>query len=229
MKIGLGLRLLVVVAAIPYATYAAGAEPPASLDAPTRAPAGSRVVIKWTGPGNSMDRIGVVPAGAPDATFPNGLPCYPAASDPATVKLPEQPGEYEVRYLSFVGGKVLARRAITVVAVSATVQAPATAVRGSKISVSWSGPDDQFDTIEIVAADAPDRTPGQGPPSFTAKRSFVTVTVPEQPGEYEVRYLTASKTTLARAKLTVTGARGVQPGRAARVRAHRLGRGQAHR
>ena len=83
MRIALVSRLLVVVAAIPYGAYAAGAEPPASLDAPTRAPAGSRVVIKWTGPGNSMDRIGVVPTGAPDATFPKELPCYPAASDPA--------------------------------------------------------------------------------------------------------------------------------------------------
>lgn len=224
MKIDLGVRLLVVVAATTYATYAAGAELPASLDAPSRAPAGSRVVIAWTGPGNSMDRIGVVPAGAPDATFPKGLPCYPAASHPATVGLPEQPGEYELRYLSFVGGKVLARRAITVVAVPASVQAPATAVRGSKISVSWAGPNNPSDTIEIVAADAPDRTPGQGPPSFTGKRSFMTVTVPEEPGEYEVRYLTASKTTLARAKLTVTDARRVHPGRAARVRVHRLGR-----
>ena len=229
MKIGIVSRLLVVVAAIPYATDAAGAESPASLDAPARAPAGSRVVIAWTGPGNSMDRIGVVPAGAPDATFPKGLPCYPAASHPATVGLPEQPGEYELRYFAFVGGKVLARRAITVVAVPATVQAPATAVSGSQISVSWSGPNNPFDTIEIVAADAPDRTPGQAPPSFTGKRSFMTVTVPEQPGAYEVRYLTASKTTLARAKLTVTGARRAHPGRAARARAHRLGRGQTHR
>jgi Ca-activated chloride channel family protein len=224
MKIGTASRLFAVVAAIPYATSAA-AESPATLDAPARAPAGSRVVIKWTGPGSSMDRIGVVPAGAPDATFPKGLPCYPAASHPATVGLPEQPGEYELRYLSFLGGKVLARRAITVVAVPATVEAPATAVRGSKISVAWTGPNNPSDTIEIVAANAPDRTPGQGPPSFTAKRSLMTVTVPAEPGQYEVRYLTASKTTLARAKLTVTAARRVHPGRAARGRAHRLGRG----
>jgi Ca-activated chloride channel family protein len=223
MKIGTVLRILVVVAAIPCAAYAAGADRPASLDAPAEAPAGSRVVIKWTGPGNSMDRIGVVPAGAPDATFPKGLPCYPAASHPATLRLPEQPGEYELRYLSFLGGKVLARRAITAVAVPASVQAPATAVRGSKIVVVWTGPNDEFDTIGIVKADAPDHTPGQGPPSFTVKRSFMTVTVPEKPGEYEVRYLTASKTTLARAKLTVTGGRRGHPGRAARVRAHRRG------
>src|SRR6188508_1941586 len=105
MQIGTVLRLLVVAAAIPSAAYAAGAERPASLDAPAKAPAGSRVMIKWTGPGNSMDRIGVVPAGAPDATFPKRLPCYPATSHPATVGLPDQPGEYELRYLSFLGGK----------------------------------------------------------------------------------------------------------------------------
>ena len=218
------LRLLIVGAAIPCPAYALGADRPATLDAPAKAPAGSRVVIKWTGPGNSMDRIGVVPAGAPDATFPNGLPCYPAASDPATVRLPEQPGEYELRYISFVGGKVLARRAITAVALTATIQAPPTAVRGSKISVIWIGPNDKFDTIGIVKSDAPDHTPGQGPPSFTVERSPMTVTVPEEPGDYEVRYLTAGKTTLARAKLTVTDARRLHPSRSARVRAHRRGR-----
>jgi Ca-activated chloride channel homolog len=224
MKAGTVSRILLVVAAVPCAAYAVGADRPASLDAPAAAPAGSRVVIKWTGPGNSMDRIGVVPVGAPDATFPKGLPCYPADSHPATVRLPEEPGEYELRYLSFLGGKVLARRAITAVAVQATVQAPATAVRGSKISVIWTGPNDEFDTIGIVKADAPDHTPGKGPPSFTADHSPVTVTVPEEPGEYEVRYLTASKTTLARAKLTVTGAQRLHPGRSARVRAHRRAR-----
>jgi hypothetical protein len=53
----------------------------------------------------------------------------------------------------------------------------------------------------------------------------MTVTVPREPGEYEVRYLTASKTTLARAKLTVTGERRPHPIRSARVRAqHRRAR-----
>jgi Ca-activated chloride channel homolog len=224
MKIGTVWRLLFVVAAIPCPAYALGADRPASLDAPAKAPAGSRVEIRWTGPGNSMDRIGVVPAGAADATFPSGLPCYPADSRPATLRLPEQPGEYELRYLSFVGGKVLARRAITAVAVPATVQAPPTAVRGSTISVFWTGPNNELDTIGIVRADAPEHTPGQGPPRLTGERSPTTVTVPGQPGEYEVRYLTASKTTLARAKLTVTEVRRGQPGRAGRGRAHRRGR-----
>jgi Ca-activated chloride channel family protein len=219
MKIGRALSHLTVVAAISYGASASGADSPASLDAPAKAPAGSRVAIKWTGPGNSMDRIGVVPAGAPDATFPKGLPCYPSASHPASVGLPDQPGEYELRYFSFLGGKVLARRAITVVAVPATIQAPATAVGGSKISVVWTGPNNDLDTIGIVAADAPDHTPGKGSANFTSRRSPMTVSVPDEPGEYEVRYLTGSKATLARAKLTVTAERRLH--RSARAHAHR--------
>ena len=222
MKIGRVSPLLVVAAGISCSAFAFGADPAASLDAPAKAPAGSRVAIKWTGPGNSMDRIGVVPAGAPDATFPKGFPCYPSASHPASVGLPEQPGEYELRYFAFLGGKVLARRTITVVAVPATVQAPATAVGGSKISVVWTGPNNELDTIGIVAADAPDHTPGTGPSNFTSRRSPMTVDVPDEPGDYEVRYLTGSKATLARAKLTVTGERRAH--RSAPAHGHRRGK-----
>lgn len=223
MKLATVVRLLVVVAAIPYSADAGGADQPASLDAPAKATTGSRVAIKWTGPAYSMDRIGVVPAGAPDATFPTGLPCYPAASDRPTLRLPEQPGDYELRYISFLGGKVLARRAITVVEVPATVQAPATAIGGSTIFVVWTGPNNERDTIGIVEAGAPDRTPGIGPPSFTVNRNPATLTVPTEPGVYEVRYLSAGSATLARAQLTVTDARRRHPGRSARVRAHRHG------
>src|SRR4051812_916455 len=117
MKIGTSLRVLVVVVATLCSAYAAGADPPATLDAPATAKAGGKVDVKWTGPGGSLDQIGVVPAGSPDNTGGKGPPCYPGGSKdaqlrPATVTLPEEPGEYELRYFR-EGGKVLARRKIT--------------------------------------------------------------------------------------------------------------------
>lgn len=211
VKIGTSLRGLVIVAGIVCSAYAVRADPPASLDAPAAATAGATVAVKWTGPGGFLDQIGAVPAGSPDNTGALGLPCYPGGSKdahlrPAFVQLPEQPGEYELRY--FMGGKVLARRKITVVAATARVQAPATATAGSRISVAWTGPNNRFDTIGIVKAGAPDKDPPVGGlPNFTDRRSPMTISVPEQAGDYEVRYLTgAGHTTLARTKLTVTGA-----------------------
>jgi hypothetical protein len=192
-----------------WAAYAAGADPPASLDAPSTATAGSNVAVKWTGPGGMLDQIAAVPAGSPDNTGGKGPPCYPGGTEtahlrPAILTLPEEPGEYELRY--FMGGKVLARRRITVVAPTATVQAPATATAGSRISVAWTGPNNFYDKIGIVKAGATDKDPAVSG-DFTSRHSQMTINVPEQPGEYEVRYLTGAGHALARTKLTVMGAR----------------------
>ncbi|HXT99639.1 MAG TPA: VWA domain-containing protein [Polyangia bacterium] len=209
VKIETRSRRLVVVLVTLWSAHAAGADPPASLHAPARATAGGTVDVKWTGPGAYLDVIVVVPAGSPDNTVGIGLPRYVGGSKdahlrPAVVTLPEEPGEYELRYGS--GGKLLARTRITVVAATATVKAPATATAGSRITVSWTGPNNQFDSIGIVKAGATDKDrPVSG--NFTFNHSQTTLNAPEQAGDYEVRYLTGlGHATLARTKLTVTGA-----------------------
>lgn len=208
LRIGTGLRCLVVVVGTLCSAYAAGADPRASLDAPATATAGATVDVKWTGPGGMLDVIVAVTAGSPDNSPAKGPPCYPGGTEtahlrPANVTMPEDPGEYELRY--FMEGKVLARRKITVVAPTATVQAPATATAGSRITIAWTGPNNFYDKIGIVKAGATDKDPPVGG-DFTHKHSQMNITVPEQAGEYEVRYLTGGGRTLARTKLTVTGA-----------------------
>ena len=78
MKIETSSRRLFVVVVTLWSAHAAGADPPASLDAPATAKAGASVDVKWTGPGGSLDVIVVVPAGSPDNTNGIGLPCYVA-------------------------------------------------------------------------------------------------------------------------------------------------------
>lgn len=203
-------RRLVAVVVMLWSAYAAAADPPASLDAPATATAGSNVAIKWKGPGGRLDQIGAVPAGSPDNTGGQGPPCYPGGTEtsrlrPAICTLPEQPGEYELRYFR-EGGTILARRRITVVAPTATVQAPATATAGSRIAVAWTGPNNYYDRIAIVKAGATDKDPPVSG-DFTFNHNQTGINVPEQAGEYEVRYLTGGGHALARTKLTVTGAR----------------------
>src|SRR5262245_26732784 len=99
MRTGTIVGLWVVVGGALLSGGAIGADPTASLDAPATATAGSHVAVRWTGPGDGLDRIAAVPAGSPDDTVPQGLPCYPGGSEgaelrPAYVKVPEQPGEY---------------------------------------------------------------------------------------------------------------------------------------
>ena len=82
LRIGLG------VLAFGYAASVAGvarAAPPASLDAPSTAPAGSKLPVKWAGPGESLDAIGIVMAGAPDNASFKGSPTYNQGHNPAYV------------------------------------------------------------------------------------------------------------------------------------------------
>jgi hypothetical protein len=70
MKLGTIVRLLVVVVGTLGSAHAVGADPPASLAAPAKAPAGSKVAVKWTGPGYGLDTIAIVPAGSPRVRRP---------------------------------------------------------------------------------------------------------------------------------------------------------------
>ena len=62
-------RAFVGAVAVVGAVATVRAEPRASLDAPATAPAGSRVPVKWTGPGVNNDVIGVVPAETATVNF----------------------------------------------------------------------------------------------------------------------------------------------------------------
>jgi hypothetical protein len=176
----------------------------ATLDAPPTAAAGSSVTVKWTGPAGRHDRIIVVPPATPDGQAKNGT--YITSGLDAHLRMPEQPGEYELRYFPYKQRTPLARRRISVLPVSATVAGPSSAVAGSSIQVEWTGPHNRIDRIGVVQAGSPDRTPLLTH-TFVSRKSPLSVRAPEQPGEYEIRYVTAySRSTLASTKITITAA-----------------------
>jgi Ca-activated chloride channel family protein len=67
--------------------------------------------------------------------------------------MPTEPGTYELRYVANQDRTVLASRVIEVVAVTASLMAPETAVAGSTIEVAWEGPDYDNDFIAIARPD----------------------------------------------------------------------------
>jgi Ca-activated chloride channel family protein len=67
--------------------------------------------------------------------------------------MPTEPGTYELRYVANQDRTVLASRVIEVVAVTASLMAPETAVAGSTIEVAWEGPDYANDFIAIARPD----------------------------------------------------------------------------
>jgi Ca-activated chloride channel family protein len=70
------------------------------LEAPAEGKAGSEILVKWTGPGGPRDYVTIVKKGAPVGTFT--VYFYTRDGNPGKLKLPSQPGEYELRYSSEV-------------------------------------------------------------------------------------------------------------------------------
>jgi Ca-activated chloride channel family protein len=163
-------------------------------------PAGSEVSIRWTGPDNKGDYVTIVAQGAAEGDYLDYT--YTRKGSPVQIRVPDTPGAYEIRYVTGQSRSVLASAEITVEAVTATLEAPATVAAEEPIEVAWTGPDNKGDYITIVlsGADAGDYLDY----AYTRKGSPVTVEAPEQPGSYEIRYITAqSRSILASRPITV--------------------------
>jgi len=169
----------------------------ASLTAPLTAAAGSTIQIEWQGPDYRGDIIVVSKPDDKDRSYLNYS--YTKGGTPRGLTLPALPGDYVVKYLAGAGRKVLAISNITVTEVSASLSAPANTPAGSKIEVTWDGPDYRGDIIAIGV-------PGENyvTYSYTRNGSPLTVTAPGKPGNYEIRYLmNADRRVIATKPLTV--------------------------
>ena len=109
---------------------------------------GSLLEVSWSGPDQAQDYLAVAPAGAPEGTYLGFVPT--AAGSPCRVRVPEAPGDYELRYVSGQGERTLSSAPFTVAVPAATLAAPATAMAGTRIEVTWTGPDRTGDLVSIA-------------------------------------------------------------------------------
>jgi hypothetical protein len=161
------------------------------------APAGSTVVVKWSGPNGPGDFVTVVRNGA----RPNDYLDYRQTSDgrkpvnPVSIVLPAEPGAYEIRYVRGNPRSVLTSVPYEVTAITATLEGPAIVAPGARFEVSWLGPNGGRDWVTIVASGAAVRTYGSyvdarnGRADDKSGRRVATLLAPKQPGRYEVRYV----------------------------------------
>lgn len=159
---------------------------PATLQAPPTVVAGADFQVSWTGPDNSGDYVTIVALDAATAVYGN----YTETARGHTLDLsaPVAPGSYELRYVTARSKTVLGRAPITVLPATASLKAPNEAVLGTTISVQWTGPNNPHDFITVVAKSTPD---GQyGNYTDTAKGSPLSLTLPPDAGEAELRYMT---------------------------------------
>ncbi|WP_230530787.1 vWA domain-containing protein [Microvirga roseola] len=183
----------------------AGELPEASLQpAKTSVPATGLLDVQWSGPDGKGDYIALGRAsGDPLETRQY---TYTSEGNPLSIRIPGEPGEYELRYVSEELGAVLARAKIAVTPVAATLDAPAQASAGSAVTVKVAGPGAREDWVGLskVGADP------LGQPfdfAYVEGEEAVTLTLPPEPGAYEISYVSGlDPRVLAKRSITATAA-----------------------
>lgn len=195
--------MLLRVALIVSIASAPAAAREVRLEAPVEIPAGADLVAVASGETAARDFVTVVPAGHPEGQY--GDYVY-VRKGTATLRVPEEPGAYEVRYLEADRPfATLARSALTITPVTATVRAPASVVAGGAIEVEWTGPDNRQDFVSLIEEGGTTRRWVHY--QYTKRGSPLTLRAPDEPGAYEVLYQTGGEyTVLARTPVEVTGA-----------------------
>ncbi len=160
----------------------------AAITAPAEVVTGASIDLAWQGPGRSRDRVELVVAGAPlDAT-----PLAEARADNnagARFVAPDAAGLYQLRYRLGRTGEIVTSSDLEVQAVAASLNAPERAAPGETIRVGWTGPAGERDRIAIAS---PDQGPFQwasAVPVVSDEGDGITLSVPLNPGSYEVRYV----------------------------------------
>jgi Ca-activated chloride channel family protein len=175
----------------------------ASVTGPAQAGLGTTVSVSWTGPNNAGDYVTVVAVGTPDGRYDN----YTETSkgSPLELTMPVEAGNAELRYMTGLGGKVLARSPIKIVMPEVALTAPDRVVAGTEFSVSWTGPDNHGDYVTIVPKNLEDGSYANY--NETSKGSPLKLMALIEPGSAELRYMTGTgRRVLARRPIEIVAA-----------------------
>ncbi len=159
--------------------------PPVSIEVPAEAAAGSRLTVHWTAAGGPHEYITIVPAGSPAERVT--VTGWTEDGNPLQLRAPDEPGDYEVRYLSdSAPGQILAMSALNVTANEFAIVAPAAVEAGAYFSIQWTGPNGPYDYISIAPVEASQYVALQY--EYTAAGNPLSLLAPGTAGAYELRY-----------------------------------------
>ncbi len=160
--------------------------PDASLSFEGPAEIDSVLSVGWTGPGAPRDYLAAARPGAQGyETF-----VYVEDGNPAPLVMPAEPGDYEIRYVHRETGRILAAAPVTVTDLTARLDAPPDATVGSALDVGWIGPGRARDYVTVAE---PGARPGEYVNfAYVDEGSPVALTMPGEPGGYELRYILAA-------------------------------------
>ncbi|GAB5471269.1 MAG: hypothetical protein Kilf2KO_42990 [Rhodospirillales bacterium] len=158
----------------------------ASLELLNKPQPGGTAKVTWEGPGHRNDYIALAEPGAPEGKYLTYR--YTRQGNPVTLAIPQVLGTYELRYVVGQSKRTLASLAVTLAVSEVSLEAPETVKAGGTLQVSWRGPGNWEDFIEIHPAGAPDKTKPLAA-TRTSQGSPLPIFAPGQAGDYEVRYV----------------------------------------
>jgi len=188
-----------------------------TLRAPDEVPAASKFLVEWSGPAKSADMLFIEKPSLKTA-YSKGTRTKLVAGKPAEITAPVEPGDYEIRYVmsndytTYAGMQhaIQARTPIKVTAVDAAIDAPATAIGGSTITIKIATPDSWEDDIVSVVKTAANKTNSDsryGLSRVVQDDGSFKIRVPAVAGDYEIAYfLNPGTRVIARRPLTISQA-----------------------
>ena len=193
------LDLAVGAAAAKPAPPAADDRKPA-LTAPDTATAGSDIEVSWETEEANGDYITIAKADSKDKENVGFAYVYEKESAKLTTLL--TPGTAEIRYISGISGKIIARKAISLTEFQITLKAPEEAIAGAEVPIEWTGPGYDSDFITIVPKETEDGKYEKW--NYTKNGNPLAVTATSTPGEAEIRYMNEKgNTVLARQPIRI--------------------------
>ncbi len=191
---------------------------PHTLRVPGEVPAAGEFEVEWTGRMTDGDFLTIVNPGDSKA-FTNGVTARLVEGQPAKLTAFAEPGDYEVRYVLANGYTtypdtqyaVQESVPLRIVAVSASISAPDTAVGGSTITLQIETPGEGWenDMLSIVEPGA-EKTNSDARSGLSRIRNddgSFSIRVPAIEGDYEIAYfLEPGSKVIARRPLTITRA-----------------------
>ena len=150
--------------------------------------------VSWTGPDNPGDHLSLVKPGMPSAA---ASACAPTSGgSPAALVAPGEEGPWEVRYVSGLSERTLARANVEVTSVIVTVDAPSEVAAGSRFEVDWEGPARPADYLAMASEGAADAD--YVSLHLTSQGSPARFDAPWDPGNYEIRYIEGDRNRVRR-------------------------------
>jgi len=172
----------------------------ATVAVPSVVPAGSEFEAKWTGPANHRDYLIVR---SPDRSTRYDL-TFVRSNDfksPTRLYAPEKPGEYTAFY-EVNNNTPLGSATFKVVPVTAALSFPDKVPAGSEISVDWTGPMNDRDSLRIFSADGDKQYDLDF--AYRADHKPAKLRAPDDIGTYEMRFVTRGGKVLASQTFEVT-------------------------